>query len=360
MKKKSVYIAYTGGTIGMKKYDDGWRPKNGFLEEQINHLKMFHADDVPDFKIKEFHPLLDSSNMTSDGWEKIAKDIAHEYKKYDGFVVLHGTDTMAYTASALAFMFEELQKPVIITGSQVPMIEPRTDAKQNLLTSILIASNSIKPEAKKIPEVSLCFDNELYRGCRAVKINCDGFHAFDSPNLPPLAKIGINIDVNDKIVRDPSGDNLKLQKKMESNVGILWLFPGIQEEIVRNFLRPPLKGVVLQAYGVGNGPSDNKQFLAALKKATDDGIIIVDCTQCLKGTVSLGEYATGSALEKAGVISGFDMTAEAALTKLSYLLGGSVERDDYKDYIQTDLRGELTKQRREEPLPAYLNFSYNV
>ncbi len=357
MSNKSVYIAYTGGTIGMKQSDDGWKPEKDYLEDQIKDLSIFYEDNIPNFTIKEFEPLLDSSNMTPNDWMKIAKDIESVYDEFDGFVVLHGTDTMAYSASALAFMFKEIQKPVIVTGSQIPMIESRTDARQNLLTSILIAGNSIESTEQKIPEVCLYFDNELYRGCRSVKINCDGFHAFDSPNFLPLAKAGITLDVNEHLIRSPIGDNLKIQTQMDPNIGVLWLFPGIQNEVIQNFLKSPLKGVVLLAYGVGNGPEDD-QFLDVIKKATDNGIVIVDCTQCMQGTVNLSDYATGSALSKAGVISGFDMTAEAALTKLSYLFGGSHEKSEIENLIQTDLRGELTKPKPVQPPPPWLFYSY--
>jgi len=356
--KKSVYVAYTGGTIGMKKIRGVWKPEEGFLQKQVYGLPMFYAKGVPEFDIKEFDPLLDSSNMTPNDWVKIAEDIKRVYKKYDGFVVLHGTDTMAYTASALAFMFEKLQKPVIVTGSQVPMIDPRTDGRQNLLRSIIIAANANKPKVKKIPEVGLYFDSELYRGCRSVKINCDGFHAFDSPNLPPLARSGINLKVNNHLIREAKGKNLKLHAKMDPNVGVLWLFPGIQKKIVDSFLKRPIKGVVLQAFGVGNGPDNNKKFLKAIKKAVEDGIIIVDCTQCMRGTVNLEDYATGSALYDVGVISGYDMTVEAALTKLSYLFGRYHDDIKIKKEFQRNLRGELTKSRHKGTLPAYLSFSY--
>ena len=334
--RKRVYIAYTGGTIGMKRTRAGYRPEPGYLQEQMAGMPELRNPTMPAFTVNEYRPLLDSSNMTPREWVKIARDIAENYRRYDGFVVLHGTDTMAYSASALPFMLPGLGKPVIITGSQIPLCEVRNDARENLITSLLLAAGY------DIPEVCLYFGGRLLRGCRAVKVSADGFAAFASPNIPPLGTVGIDIEIDWPLVRKKNG-KLRLQEiAAPVVVSALRLFPGISPDLVRNVLRPPLQGLVLEAYGVGNGPDRDSKFIAALSEATGRGVVIVDSTQCLEGTVDLDEYAAGSALARAGVISGFDMTAEAALTKLYYLFSRGYSEARVKREMLRDLRGEMT------------------
>ena len=338
--RKRVYIAYTGGTIGMKRTRAAYSPEPGYLQRQMAAMPELRTPSIPAFTIHEYSPLLDSSNMTPREWVKIARDIAANYRRYDGFVVLHGTDTMAYTASALPFMLSGLGKPVIITGSQIPLCEVRNDARENLITSLLIAAGY------DIPEVCLYFGGKLLRGCRAVKVSADGFAAFDSPNIPPLGTAGIDIEINRPLVRKKHG-RFRLQEfAAPVVVSALRLFPGISPDLVRNVLRPPLQGAVLETYGVGNGPDRDAGFIAALEEATARGVVIVDCTQCLEGTVDLSEYATGAALARAGVISGYDMTAEAALTKLYYLFSRGYSPQKVKREMVRDLRGELTESGR--------------
>ncbi|HEX7421830.1 MAG TPA: asparaginase [Thermoanaerobaculia bacterium] len=335
--RKRVYIAHTGGTIGMNRTRNGYGPQRGYLQQQMDAMPELQHPTIPSFTIHDYDPLLDSSNMTPVDWVKIARDIAAHHDDYDGFVVLHGTDTMAYTASALPFMLEGLRKPVLITGSQIPLCEVRNDARENLITSLLIAANY------EIPEVCLYFGGKLLRGCRSTKVSADGFAAFDSPNFPQLGTVGIDIEVNWNLVRKANGEGtLRVAELRAPVVSALRLFPGISPDLLRNVLRPPLQGLVLEAYGIGNAPDQNRDFLAAIEEATSRGVVVVDCTQCLEGTVDLGEYATGTALARAGVISGYDLTAEAALAKLYYLLSRGESPDAVKRDMQRDLRGEMT------------------
>ena len=338
MQRKRVYIAYTGGTIGMMPTRDGYRPARGSLQKQMAAMPELGHPTMPAYHIREYEPLLDSSNMTPAEWVKMARDIASVYDDYDGFVVLHGTDTMAYTTSALPFLLSGLAKPVIVTGSQIPLCEVRNDARENLITSLLIAANH------DVPEVCLYFGGKLLRGCRATKVSADGFAAFDSPNVAPLGTVGVDIEINRDLVRRPARRSKLRVEALERApvVSALRLFPGISPELVRNVLLPPLQGLVLETYGVGNGPDRDDLFIAALAEATGRGVVIVDCTQCLEGTVDLTEYAAGSALARAGVISGFDMTAEAALTKLYSLLSRGWSPQRVKREMQRDLRGEMT------------------
>lgn len=333
----------------MKKTPDGYAPAPGYLEKQMEAMPELSHPEMPVYTIHEYNPLLDSSNMTPEDWWKIAQDIAANYENYDGFVVLHGTDTMAYTASALPFMLQGLQKPVIITGSQIPLCEIRNDARANLITSLMIATmeNPYHEQHAAIPEVCLYFGNKLLRGCRAVKVDADGLEAFDSPNFPVLGTAGVHITIHWKRILDSSGKSptLMIRKFADPVVGTLRLFPGISTELIKNILQPPLKGLVIEAYGVGNAPDNNAQFLDVLQDAViKHQIVLVDCTQCLKGRVDLNSYVTGSKLAKAGVISGFDMTAEAALAKLFYLFSVGYSLDEIKKKVQENLCGELTVQ----------------
>ena len=336
---KRVYIANTGGTIGMKKTPNGYATEPGYLAEQMAQIPALQSPHMPDYYLHEYDPLLDSSNMTPKDWLKIAQDIADHYDEFDGFVILHGTDTMAYTASALPFMLEGLKKPIIFTGSQIPLCEVRNDAHENLVTAMILAAEY------PIPEVCLYFGDKLMRGCRTVKVNANGFDAFDSPNFPPIGKVGVDIELNWGVIRPvpPHTTPLTIHPINQSRISAFRLFPGISAEIVRHVLQPPLKALVLEAYGVGNGPDHDQEFIAVLKEATERGVIIVDCTQCLSGSVDLHDYATGTSLAAAGVISGFDLTVEAALAKLFFLLSQDLPSETIKLLMQTNLRGELTR-----------------
>lgn len=334
--KPSLLIIYTGGTIGMKRSKQGYTPAPGFIKQQMMEMPEFHHAEMPHYTILEYQPLIDSSNVKPEIWLQIAKDIAKRYRSYDGFIILHGTDTMAYTASALSFLLENLQKPVILTGSQVPLIEIRNDARDNLISAMLIASRY------PIPEVCLYFSNKLFRGNRVRKMNTYHFSAFDSPNYPPLAQVGTTIVVNSKLSLKSDHKPLAIQEISIPVIGTLRLFPGMSHTILKNSLQPPLQALMLETYGVGNAPDNDPIFLSLLKEATKRGVIIVNCTQCLHGSVNMSDYATGSALQDAGVISAYDMTPESVITKLIYLFSKKLPITQIKKLFQKNLRGELT------------------
>lgn len=335
--RKRVYIAYTGGTIGMTPLEEGYAPAPGYLQKQMENMLELKSGLMPQYTINEYDPLLDSSNMTPSEWVAIAQDIARNYHDYDGFVVLHGTDTMAYAASALSFMLEGLQKPVIFTGSQIPICEIRNDARDNLITAILIAGNF------NIPEVCLYFGDRLFRGNRTVKVNADGLDAFDFPNFPPLGTVGIDIKINTGLINKVPQKEFTVHNFGDHSISALRLFPGISAQVVENILHPPLKGLVLETYGLGNIPDQNKELINVLKKACEQGVVIVACTQSLRGTVDLGAYKAGSVLERIGVISGYDMTTEAALAKMYYLFSRGYSIEEIRRLMQENIRGELTK-----------------
>ncbi|NUM49740.1 MAG: type I asparaginase [Flavobacteriales bacterium] len=341
MKNSSVLIIYTGGTIGMVS-----DPLSGILKP-FNFKNL--SKEIPElkkFKIKldsfSFAKPIDSSNMNPSIWSDLVKIVEKNYDKYDGFVILHGSDTMAYTASALSFMLENLNKPVILTGSQLPIGTIRTDGKENIITAIEIAA--AKQNGKPVvPEVAIYFEYALYRGNRTKKVNAEHFQAFASPNYPKLAEAGVHLKFNHEYIRKPNNKKLNVHYQTNSNIAVLKMFPGITENYVRSVLNAHhTKAIILETFGSGNAPTE-KWLLNLFKKAIHEGKIIVNVTQCIAGSVEQGKYQTSTELKKLGIIGGNDITFEAAITKLMHLLVFQLSYTQLKKKFVTSISGEITK-----------------
>ena len=340
--KPQILLIYTGGTIGMIK-DPLTASLQAFdfasLLEKIPELNLLDCsiDNI------SFETPIDSSNINPTHWIEIATIIDQNYTMYDGFVVLHGSDTMSYSASALSFMLENLSKPVIFTGSQLPIGDLRTDAKENLITAIQIAAlqNNNKPI---INEVGLYFEYKLYRGNRTTKINADYFEAFSSLNFPALLTSGVHLNINHELLlKNYSKASFCVHKELDDNVALVKLFPGISQTVLSSILDiRKLKAVIIETYGSGNASTDT-WFLQTIEEALKKGIYVVNVTQCAGGSVQMNQYHTGKLLEELGVISGKDMTTESALTKLMYMLGLKISRKMFKTVFESDLRGEISK-----------------
>jgi L-asparaginase len=334
-----ILIIYTGGTIGM--VND---PLTGalipfdFKQIQQNVPELARLNYQLD--VHSFDPILDSSNMDPVIWAELAAIIERTYHDYDGFVVLHGSDTMAYTASALSFMLKNLSKPVVLTGSQLPIGEIRTDAKENLITALEIVATKNSGMAM-VPEVCIYFDYQLFRGNRAIKYNSEKFEAFQSPNYHILAEAGVNLSFYSNYINDHPKEELQVQSDFNANIGVLKLYPGITVQAVQAITRSSVDAIVLETFGSGN-TSTAQWFIDSLRDALDGQKLIVDISQCQGGSVELGKYETSKKLQQMGVISGFDMTFEATVTKLMYLMGQDLTNAQIAFLMEQSLRGELT------------------
>jgi len=337
--KSSVLVIYTGGTIGMCKDSQTGTLKPVNFDELDAYIP---ALDLFDFEIDSysFDPIIDSSNMRPEFWVKLAEVIEKNYEEYDGFVILHGSDTMSYTASALSFMLENLNKPVILTGSQLPLGMIRTDGRENFVTALEIAAAK-EEDTPLVPEVALYFENELYRGNRTHKFNAEHFEAFKSVNYPPLAEVGVNIKYYRDKIKKPNFKKLKVHKILDASVAVIHLFPGIQRAIFHAQLNlPGLKAVVMETYGSGNAPTDD-WFLEELKQAIKSGLLVLNISQCKGGSVQMGKYETSSELSQIGVLNGRDLTTEAALTKLMVSLGLYSNQKEVAHRMEKNWRGEM-------------------
>ncbi len=341
VRKTSLLIIYTGGTIGMVQ-----DPETGALSpvpfedilSVLPELKKFGFN----ISTYSFNPPIDSSNVSPDVWIKLSGIIKDNHDNYDGFVILHGTDTMSYSASALSFMLENLDKPVIFTGSQLPLGTLRTDGKENIISAVEIAAAKKGDEAV-VPEVGVFFENRLFRGNRTIKNNVEDFNAFQSPNYPALAESGIRIKYNYSAIHYTAGDlKFSTLTRLERRIAILKIFPGITREVVDALLAiDGLRAVVLESFGAGNAPDDT-WFLQKIEKAVSGGLIIMNVTQCAEGSVEMGAYETSIELIKAGVINGRDITTEAAVAKLMVVLGKEKNSESINRLLNSSLKGEIT------------------
>lgn len=336
--KKRVCLLHTGGTIGMVASESGYKPVAGYLPALLSEIRDLGAPEMPDYTYIELSPLLDSSDMAVAEWNRIGEEIARHYDDFDGFVILHGTDTMAYTAAALSFMLENLRKPVILTGSQIPLCEVRSDGRDNLITSLLIAASG------RTPEVCLYFGGRLLRGNRAMKMSADGLLAFDSPNCLHLAEAGIDIRYLPVPTPPiPSDAPFHLRRFESVPIGVLKVFPGIPFPLFDTVMTEKLRGIVLETFGAGNIPGTGDSLLPIIKRAYAAGAVVTVCSQCPIGSVTLGAYAASSPLVAAGAVSGYDMTTEAAVAKLYYLFSCGYPKETVKELMERDLRGELSQ-----------------
>ena len=333
-----ILIIHTGGTIGMTKTANGYQPDGDYFRGAIHHMDSLKAPGMPKWDFMEMDPLLDSSRMTVREWNRIGGIIAENYDNYDGFVILHGTDTMAYTASALSFMLKGLGKPVILTGSQIPLCETRSDGRDNLITSMIIAG------AGKPREVCIYFGGMLLRGNRATKYSADGMQAFQSPNYPPLATAGISIIYNESAFLRRRSEHFEFKPLADDvPIGVIKVFPGLRFDLFDSIITDKLNGVVIETFGSGNIPDDQGVLLPMLERAEQNRTVVAVCSQCPQATVDMGTYEAGGGLKRAGAVCGRDMTTEAAVAKLYYLFSVYDDIESIKFNMERDIRGELTQ-----------------